>query len=98
MNSDALAYVIAALIAGIFGVVVAVIQVRSSARITAKVAEVHEEVRTNHGVRQGQRIEDLSVDVAWIRGQMVTKQELADHTKQDAENFREIRGLIKPSQ
>lgn len=96
MTSDALAYIIAALIAGVFAVVVTVIQVRSSSRLAARVSEVHDEVRTNHGIRQGQRVEDLGVDVAWIRDQMVTKKELSDHTKQDAENFREIRGLIKP--
>lgn len=94
--SDAWSYIIAAVIAGFFALAVTMLQVRASTRLATKVSEVHDEVRTNHGVRQGQRIEDLGVDVAWIRGQMVTKQELADHTKQDAENFREIRGLIKP--
>lgn len=85
--TDAAGYIFAALIAGLFGVVVAWIQVRANRKLAGRVGDLHDEVRTNHGVRQGQRIEDLGEDVAYIRRTMVTKTELLDHTQQDAEHF-----------
>lgn len=80
---DALGYAIAALITGVFAVIVVLIQIRANRALARNVTAVHEEVRTNHGLRQGQRIEDLGIDVSWIRNQMVTKQELADHATHD---------------
>lgn len=56
--------------------------------LTAK--KTHKEVQTNHGKRQGQRIEDLGVDMAWVRSQMVTKQELAEHAEHDVEVAKEL--------
>lgn len=93
--TDAAGYILAALITAVSVVVVAIIQIRANARLSGRVADLHDEVRTNHGVRQGQRIEDLGEDVAFIRRTMVTQRELADHTGQDAAHFAEIRQLIR---
>lgn len=87
-------YIAAAIIAGLFSVIVVVLQNRANRALKSSVQDVHEEVRTNHGIRQGQRIEDLGVDVAWIRGQMVTKQELADHAALDLTTKQELLAAI----
>jgi hypothetical protein len=81
--TDAAGYVLAALITAVSIVVVAVVQIRANGRLAGRVTELHDEVRTNHGVRQGQRIEDLGEDVAFIRRTMVTKLEMQEHTEQD---------------
>lgn len=72
-------YIFSAVVTGIFAIIVVVMQIRA----TKATKLVHEEVRTNHGIRQGQRIEDLGEDVAFIRRTMVTKTEMAEHTEQD---------------
>lgn len=94
-TSDASGYIISAVITGAFAVIIVILQIRANARLRRQVVDVHEEVRTNHGVRQGQRIEDLSEDVAFIRRTMVTKRELNDHTEQDSTHFQEVRELIQ---
>lgn len=58
---------------------------------------VHEEVRTNHGKTAGQHLEGLE-DVM-VQGMAAMAQVLADalndHTASDAENFEELRALLK---
>lgn len=81
--TDSVSYVLAAIITGVFLVAVTVIQVRANGKLAGRVSDLHDEVRTNHGIRQGQRIEDLGADVAFIRRTMVTKSEMLEHTEQD---------------
>ncbi len=50
----------------------------------------HDEVRTNHGVRAGERIEALGDDVLWLKEHVVTKNELADHARSDLNFQRRI--------
>lgn len=82
--------IITATITGIFGCLFVILQVRAT-RVTK---QVHEEVRTNHGIRQGQRIEDLGTDMEFVRRTMVTKTEFLEHTEQDKNHFAEMTALI----
>ena len=69
-----LGYIISALITGCFGLL-----------ITWQNRRLHREVKTNHGVRAGARLEQLGDDVAQIKRTMVTQQDLADHAEHDKE-------------
>ena len=55
----------------------------------------HREVRTNHGIRNGQRIEDLGDDMAFVRRTMVTKLELSEHAEHDVEVARELAAHVE---
>lgn len=76
-------YVLSALITGIFGIVIVLLQIRA----TRATKDIHDEVRTNHGIRAGQRLEDLGVDVAelqsYVKEKLVTKDELQAHADAD---------------
>lgn len=87
-------YVLAAIIAGIFSLLVVFMQNRANRALAKGVTAVHEEVRTNHGIRQGQRIEDIGDSLEQIKRTMVTKVEFTEHTEQDKEHFAEVRNLI----
>lgn len=47
--------------------------------------KTHNEVRTNHGVRAGSRIESLGDDMAFLRRVVVTKDDLREHADHDVE-------------
>jgi hypothetical protein len=69
---DASGYIISAVITGGFGVFLAWQNRR-----------LHKEVRTNHGKRNGERMEELGDDVSQIKRTMVTGQDLRDHADHD---------------
>lgn len=47
------------------------------------IRRTHREVRTNHGIRQGARIEQLGEDMAYLRSVVVTKDDLQAHADHD---------------
>ncbi len=55
----------------------------------------HREIKTNHGVRAGQRIEDLTDDVAQIKRTMVTNTDLENHAAYDVEVAGELAYLVE---
>lgn len=55
----------------------------------------HKEVQTNHGLRQGVRIENLTTDVLWLRENVVTKAEMDRHTSEDHAFQDEVRPYLK---
>jgi tetrahydromethanopterin S-methyltransferase subunit G len=70
----------AAIILGVCGIVAAVQGRKQSKKIEA----VHEEVRTNHGRRLGQRVEELGEDVGALLGLF------AEHADHDTRNFKAL--------
>lgn len=75
MLTQATGYIIAAVVSGGFSLLA----------IWYQGNKIHREVRTNHGKRAGERLEQLSDDVAQIKRTMVTQQDLQDHAAHDIE-------------
>lgn len=68
-------------------------------RVGSKVDAVHDEVRTNHGMRAGdylEKVADLQVEVA-AQGKVLTHlaQAWGDHTVSDAVSFKEINDRLE---
>jgi hypothetical protein len=89
-NASDWGYIFSAIITGFFGLFIAWQNNR-----------LHKEVKTNHGKRAGQRLEELGDDVAQIKRTMVTQQDLQEHSDHDvivaaelAKNDRETRDII----
>lgn len=53
-----------------------------------KIDDVHDEVRTNHGKKNGEYIEQL------VSGQAIQSALLVTHTRQDDERFAELKALL----
>lgn len=65
--------------------------------LTRRIGAVHDEVRTNHGKTAGQHIENIEATISDGLGNMgqVLADALADHSAQDADNFEQLRRMLR---